>query len=231
MSSGSLDESDLYGPKGLIAMAFVAMGFFCCVEMFFLISITFRRRSGLYFWSLVGCTTAWFSVSMGVILNTWVLKGSKPGVSLVFLVSGYLVYVPSGFLILYSRLHLLQASARVLKLTLACIILEFVVVELPDAVLEILNQVHPQNESIGRVFTYWYQAESIVFMVVDVTLSGMYILHIKRMWHEPGSRNSILKKVLVLNVYTIAIDAIFIAVSYTLSSILIDSIPVSFFLF
>jgi hypothetical protein len=219
------------GNDALATAAFTAMGLLCGLEMLALVGDRFRRWSGLYFWSLIIATLAIISVNISNILYYWVLKDSCPGITLLFEVPGYLLYVPFEFLILYSRLHLVQTGGKTKRFVLAAIFIEWVVVEVPLAVLTIGATLAPES-SFNTTYISRGKAEWIIYLAIDFVLSGVYIFQIRNTWgsdSDPKMR-SVLRQVAVMTTFILLIDAIYIILWFKLSSTISVGLDVSMYL-
>jgi hypothetical protein len=99
-------------------------------------------------------------------------------------------------------------------------------VEVPNDGLLILSTTIPDSAAIAKVFMYWSQMEGIVYMFMDVMLTLMYIIHIRRMWNNAGSTKKVLAKVLGLTAYIVFVDLLFDCLSYTRDVLLVNPICV-----
>jgi len=73
---------------------------FLAVVMVF---ITFKRFTGLYFWSICAATVSVVLYTIAVVLYNLVLGHRQLWLTSVMLTIGYLAFVPSEFLVIYSR--------------------------------------------------------------------------------------------------------------------------------
>jgi hypothetical protein len=199
-----------------LASPFPAMGVLCCVQMFIMIAITFKRRSGLYFWSLIGATSAQFICSFSTLLQQSILIGRLLALSNSLNITGYLLYPPFEFLVLYSRIHLLQASNRVLRFVLIIFTLEWTLFEIPMAFCGFLAQRYPDSTKIAFAYKVTWEIEEAAFPMVTFMMYGLYILQVKRMWGDSGDRIKwILWHVIMMTVVLILIDASYIILANT----------------
>jgi hypothetical protein len=204
-----------HGAIPLITLACTSIGLFCCIEMIFLVTITFRRYSGLYFWSIVGGTCSQFLVCWSVVLLYWISEPSQPAAWLTLAAIGYLLYVPFEFLVLYSRLHLLLTSKRTLNWVLGAIVMESLVAEIPLTTLMILNTLHPDSQRVLSIYTTWWLAESVLYTVVDVMLCGVYFLQCKRLWGDDNRMTRVLWHVIAMVIILFIIDVAYVVLSFT----------------
>jgi hypothetical protein len=216
------------GGHALATAGFIATGLFCGLQMLWMIGFTFRRWSGLYFWSLVITTFCIISVNISNILYYWVLKDSCPGITLLFEVPGYLFYVPFEFLILYSRLHLVQTGEKIMRSVLYAIVVEWVVIEVPLAVLIIGVTLAPTS-SFSNAYLQWSKAEWMIYLGMDCVLSGVYVYQIRKTWGSDTDRKlrSVLRQVAAMTVFILLVDAIYIVLWFKLPSTITIGLDVS----
>jgi hypothetical protein len=225
------EDEVISGTHSLLAAAFLGMSFLCLFQMLFFIGTVFRRKSGLYFWSILITTVSELSLNFSAVLYFWILKFSSPGITLLFSAPAYIGYVLFEFLVLYSRLHLLSASQRTLRIVLWLIIIEVTVVEVPMSILLVYTTL---NSSVGAhsVYRIWYEAESVIYVALDIFLSSLYIWHVWKMWGIDKSRvqRRVLRHVILMGIFLISIDICYLAVAFTVDNNLSLAITVSFYL-
>jgi hypothetical protein len=228
-SSCEFATSDVHhsGPLVASTASFSAMGFLCCIQMFFMIGLTFRRWSGLYFWTLTGASVAQLMVCFSLILQVWILKDRLTGIPLAMSTLGYLFFAPCEFLVLYSRLHLLRASKRALIFVLIITFLEWLLAELPMAINGVLAAIYPDSEKIALANKIWWEFEEVVYPLVDFALCFLYFLQVKRMWGNSGNKMKwVLRHIAVMSAVIILIDISYLVLSNTMDWVWVASIEV-----
>lgn len=203
----------------LIAASLLGMGVICNIETFLLIYITFQRRTGLYFWSLIITTSAQVAASIGFMLEFFSLEGSCGWISMIFYVLGYIAWTPFEYLLLYSRLHLLRPSTMVLRVVLLVIVTEFCLIEIPVTISWIGATARPLSR-FPAVYNVLRRIESIVYAMVDLVLTGLYIYHIKKMWYDSSSNKDVRR--VLRNVQYMALFVVIADVAYIISSYIAD---------
>jgi hypothetical protein len=193
------------------------MGLLCCFQAFILVGITFRRWSRLYFWCLIGATCTQVLCCFSIPLQKFILKDRLSEIPLAFSVLGYLFFPPFGFLPFYSRLHLLQVSTRVLRLVLIVIIIEWIVAEIPQAILALLNFLYPESTKFAEGYKIAWEFEESFYPVVDIFLCSMYIFYVTQMWDSGGAKMKwILRYVTIMVLLMILIDIFIVIIQSTL---------------
>lgn len=128
-----------------IIAAFSSLPMWMTIELTFSIFTTFKKYSGLYFWSLL--ITTW-SIALRQILR--ILIDFVPGCD----GTGYLIVAlfmwigtVTGFgIVLYSRLHLVTRSQRILRGVLFMVCADVFIFHLPMIVAQIgyVSGAHPE---------------------------------------------------------------------------------------
>lgn len=121
-------------PTAMVISAFTAIAWVNVIELQVRIWMTFKKRVGLYFWSLnvaswgVGIYAAAFIFKFFKVINNDLI-------SCVFITIGWWSMVTGQSLVLYSRLHLLVVDRRKLRWILYMICIDAVIFHLPTTVL------------------------------------------------------------------------------------------------
>lgn len=118
-------------PMLMTMSGFIAVACYNSIEQFFIIFRTFRRRSGLYFWSMIAVA---FGIPFHVLPNILRFFGTVPNGNLAMsalLSVGWWLMVTGQSVVLYSRLNLVVASHWKLHGVLGMIVFVFVGVQLP----------------------------------------------------------------------------------------------------
>jgi hypothetical protein len=170
----------------LVGMAaLTGMSFLCIFELVVLALTTLRRRSGLYFWSIIVAIIGALLFNLGVLLYCYALNNRLAWLSGGMFGIGYLLYVPAEFLVLYSRLHLLGASPRTLKLVIIVIVVEVLLITTPIAILS-TGAVVAHSAKLNSVFSIWQRIEVWMYASTEIFLSSVYIVQVRRMWKADG---------------------------------------------
>jgi hypothetical protein len=82
---------------------FIGIAWMCQFLVIVFGYIAFKRFSGLYFWSMCCATAALIFYTIAVVLYHFVLGIKLAWLSSVLLTIGYLTFIPSEFMVIYSR--------------------------------------------------------------------------------------------------------------------------------
>ncbi|KAL6850748.1 hypothetical protein ACO1O0_007873 [Amphichorda felina] len=167
--SGSSDSPAIYAA----IMAFLALSLYNAVELDVIIMTLFKRQGGLYFWSFVATTNGIFPHSLGFMLKN-ILGSHNFGLYITLVAVGWVPMVTGQSLVLYSRLHLLFWDAFYLRLVLAMIIFNAVVLHLPIIILMYGANSSPDN-SWAQPYLVYEKIQVTVFFLQELIISALYV--------------------------------------------------------
>src|ERR1700760_1461663 len=173
-------ESERNKGHELLAAGFIGMGIIVGLESLFCITTRFKRWRGLYFWSMVMATLGALTFSISNIFALWV---PIPALVLAFQVPAWFTFGIFQFLILYSRLHLLSASQRLLRIVLFAIIFESCTVLLPMSLSRIVTLLDSSPRTV-HILRIWWIVAPVIYALLEVALSITYIVHVRKVWHQ-----------------------------------------------
>ncbi|KAL9029112.1 MAG: hypothetical protein Q9196_002609 [Gyalolechia fulgens] len=176
---------------------------------------TFKRHNTIYFWSLLVTSWGIMSHSLGIILKWFV--GSCPWyVNTAFASFGWWGMVTGQSLVLYSRLHLVIRSPKILRSVLIMIIFNFCIFQIPTTILTFgSNQADPGMWL--KVYNVYERIQLIVFTLQELTISVLYIRAASKMLlPDDLSETRVTKKLLIyLNLLCIVLDIAFVCEVYS----------------
>ena len=116
----------------LAASAFLGMVFLYFIDINISIIRVFKRKKGLYFWSLLLGTWGCVINAIGVICKYLVPNSSYLyGFYTICMMGGWTVFAPMQLMVLYSRLHLVNDSPRIQRCVLIVILSTLLTAVLP----------------------------------------------------------------------------------------------------
>jgi hypothetical protein len=209
---GYSSSKDGHGPTISIFIA-VCMGIslYNVIELNVLILTTFKTRRSLYFWSFLAATNGIAPHTVGFLLKNLML--SKNFVLYITLVSiGWVFMVSGQSLVLYSRLHLIFWNQFYLKLVLAMIVTNAVVLHIPIIILMYGSNSSSSDEN-PWVHTYkiYEKIQVTIFFLQELIISAIYIkacssfFGTEGLLHRKGVRR-MRKHLLLVNVIIILLD-------------------------
>jgi hypothetical protein len=130
--SGGLEGTTL--PLAMTLSAFTAIAWYNVIDLNVLIWITFKRRRGLYFYSLLVSSWGIMIYALAFLMKFFqVWKNNY--VSVAFITIGWYAMVTGQSLVLYSRLHLVVRDKEKIRWVLYMIIIDVFLFHFPTTVL------------------------------------------------------------------------------------------------
>ncbi|KAK3985153.1 hypothetical protein QBC44DRAFT_362517 [Cladorrhinum sp. PSN332] len=148
------------------------------LQLLVLVYITFRRRTGLYFYSII-------IADVGVILQTvgYLLKAFQNPVPVVIVTIickiGWVANVTGFSVVLWSRLHLVVRDQRILRAVLIMICVDAVILHLPITVME-FGMLSEHKAKFLDAMEVYERLQQTVFTVQETVISGLYIYYTAR---------------------------------------------------
>ncbi|KAJ5469267.1 hypothetical protein N7539_008885 [Penicillium diatomitis] len=225
MGAGALDEP----PDGLIGgytggsvtvrmlmIVFSSIALYNALELIILLFLTFQSYSGLYFWTMFISTV--FGViphSVGYILEFFAL--APLWLSLVISTIGFYAMVPGQSVVLYSRLHLVVQSRRVLRFVMWLIIIDSILLLVPTTVLT-FSTAFVRTIPYIRGYNVMERLQLAWFCAQEFVISGVYIVETVRllrlMPNKDHRRTKIMYELLTINAVIILLDVALLLVEY-----------------
>ncbi|KAL8728227.1 MAG: hypothetical protein Q9166_005530 [cf. Caloplaca sp. 2 TL-2023] len=208
-------ESLPYSPSDYcILAAATAVAWVFVVELDLTILLTFRRRSGLYFWSLL--ISSWGCVlhAMGFILKF--LVGSGWHVNLPFIEIGWVTMVTGQAFVLYSRLHLVVRNQKTLRYVLWLIIVDAFCFHVPTIVFTVgINS--PNQPFWQHKFDIMERIQLVGFCLQEFLISALYIVSTVRIlgsvYHSMTRK--VMLQLILINLVCIGMDIVLIGLEFS----------------
>ncbi|KAH8803370.1 hypothetical protein F5884DRAFT_506204 [Xylogone sp. PMI_703] len=200
------------------AVAFISITIYNFIELNFIIFATFKRHSGLYFWSFIAATWALAPQAVGLLLKDLSLS-RNPYIYITLLLVSWPVMVTGQSLVLYSRLHLVVSNRTILRSVLTMIIFNAIICHVPAIFLLYIIQSSPQ-ESYLVAYAIHERIQVTIFFVQECTISGLYIWKTVKLRklengiHSYGSARRIMLHLLIVNIIVILLDTTIITLEF-----------------
>lgn len=221
----SINEAD--PPKwrpgeDLAASAFIGMSLLLFVEVNVLIFRAFKKRQGLYFWSMQMGSLGVLINTVGIILKFFPLpstQGIWPLYTLL-ITAGWTVYVTAQSLVLYSRLHLVLRSQRIQRYVLFMILSTILTFIVPTWVVlwPAYNSLdHEMSSTWSPRFAIVVRYTQIGYTITESIISGLYIwslVWLSRLKSNVRQRR-VMTDLIYVNVVVIAFDVFLVTLIYT----------------
>lgn len=198
-----------------MAQTCAALGVYNAFELLVLICITFKRRKGLYFWSLLLATLGIIPYAVGWVLVHFKLTVAYAGMIIDSV--GWVLMVTGQSVVLYSRLHLVLHSSTTLRAVLWMIIFNGVVWHISITILVFGSSYSPLQNRRGfnHVFNVLEKVQMTCFCLQEFIISGLYLwktLDILRTAF--GNKRKFLWQLFGINIVIVAMDIALLVVEY-----------------
>lgn len=168
------------GAELYIVTSFISLALYNVLELNLLIFTTFKKRSGVYFWSMVVAT--W-----GVALNAvgYLLKFLRPEAAstagletlyTILVLTGWCTMITGQSVVLFSRLHLLVYDRFTIRFVLAMIVADALLCHPPTIALFSLVNNSANPEPYTAAYSIFEKTQLFVFFVQEFIISSVYIV-------------------------------------------------------
>ena len=162
----------------IAAAAFLGIALWLCLDTQVCIIRKFKRRCGLYYWSIQLTVAGILTDGVGVIFQYFTPRATSYWwFYTTLMLTGWGVYAPGQLLVLYSRLHLVNSVGWLGKLILGTIISTLFTCILPTWAV-IWHSYNPDPKESST----WSPTNAIIerytqlaFTLVECLISGTYI--------------------------------------------------------
>ncbi|KAL8943477.1 MAG: hypothetical protein Q9211_000974 [Gyalolechia sp. 1 TL-2023] len=197
-----------------VLAAATAVAWVFVVELDLTIILTFKRRSGLYFWSLLICSWGCALHGLGFILSF--LVGSPWSVTLPFIEVGWVTMVTGQAFVLYSRLHLVVRNQRILRYALYVIIVDGCALHIPTIIFTVGKYSPHPAEWIPR-FDVMERIQLVGFCLQELYISTLYIVYTVRIlgsvYHS--KTRQVMMQLILINAICIGMDVVLIGLEFS----------------
>lgn len=196
--------------------SFLAIAMYNSIELVFIIITTFKKRSGLYFWSFIFATVGIAVHEIGFLLRDFNLTNSYLSTTLIML--GWYPMVTGQSVVLYSRLHIIVRNQNRLRAAMIMIIVNAIVGHVPTTVL-IYGANSDNPAPFLGIYNIYEKVQVTLFFLQEVVLSGLYIhetIKILRVRNVNGgnSNQKMMRHLLSSNILIIILDVTILALEF-----------------
>ena len=197
--------------------SFFAVALYNIIELNCIIFSTFKRRSGLYFWSFIFATWGIAPHAIGFILKFFNLVSLWP-LPVALVAVGFVAMVTGQSLVLFSRLHLVVQDARRIRWILYMIIFTSTFVDIPLIVLAFgVNS--PNSKSFLHPYTIFDKVQIAIFFAQEALISMVYIYETIRLLGSGGEikrkpLQNLLAHLLLVNLVVLILDITLLGIQY-----------------
>ncbi|KAF3044155.1 hypothetical protein E8E12_010470 [Didymella heteroderae] len=204
-------------PIAMLMSALLSIAFFSALELYVWILSTFRKRRGLYFWSLIVATSGIILNGLGYTLKFFRVT-TESFFSVTIICLGWTCMVTGQSVVLYSRLHLVVTNEKLLHCVLTIIVINALAIHIPVTVLVYFVN-SPDPRRFVDPYEIYERTQLVIFAVQEALISGIYIYYAKdilttldEMRKRP--RRAVMKQVIYINIILMALDSILIGLQF-----------------
>lgn len=204
----------------MVLVIFIVLSCYNIAELVILVTATFRRWRGLYFWSLL--TTGCLGVvpyTIGFMVKFFTRTDSV--LSVTVLTVGWWTMVTGQSVVLYSRLHLVLRDEQILARVLRMIVLNFFLLQVPTTILTYgANVVHTGSLAWVWGYNVMEKVQLTGFTIQESLISTLYVVHtvrLLRLGADVTSRSNsrtIMYHVIGINCTIMAMDLLLLSLEY-----------------
>jgi hypothetical protein len=140
--------------------------------------VTFKRRTGVYFWSIIVTTIGIILQTTGYILVNF--ENNWPKVFIIIICKiGWVSNVTGFAIVLWSRLHLVVYDPKILKWILIMILVNGFLCHTPLVVLE-FGVISSNRAAYIRPIEVMEKIQQTIFTLQETIISGLYIYNTRK---------------------------------------------------
>jgi hypothetical protein len=156
----------------LILIAFLSVAWYNVIELTVIVFTSFKRRSGLYFYSILVATWGIATVGTGFFLKFFQVTSS--GILYTTLIAiGWPAMVTGQSLVLYSRLNLIMRNTE--RWVLIMIIADAVICHIPIIVLMYGTNCSSNPGMFVGLYSIYEKIQVSIFFIQEVIISSIYL--------------------------------------------------------
>lgn len=200
----------------IVVVTFSSLALYNAVELIILILFTFQRYHGLYFWTML-CSGVLGVIphAVGYLLEFFDVGPRWVGVAISTF--GFYFMVPSQSVVLWSRLHLVVQSRRLLRFVLWLIIVDTIILIVPTTILT-FSTIYIRTYPIVVGYNVMERMQIAWFCAQEIFISSLYIWEtgkLLRLRPEKNPRRTrVLYELLAINLIIIAMDVALLVLEY-----------------
>ncbi|KAM5349681.1 hypothetical protein ACJ41O_006186 [Fusarium nematophilum] len=200
----------------MLIAGFFAVACFNCVEILISLLDRFKRRDGLYFWSMVVATLGIALHSIVVLLRYYSLGPNFP--LCVLTCVGWYGMVTGQSVVLYSRLHLVVPDKTKIRWVLIMIVTNFCILHAPVTVLFLGSNTRDSARFLPA-FNIYERVQLAGFFLQESIISGLYIWETARGLKpifavRRAMERKIIRNLIIVNVLVIVLDISLLVTQY-----------------
>ena len=213
--SGSEHESQMFQ---IIVIVFLSLAMYNVVELTFIIWGTFKRHSGLYFWSFLCASWGIPFYCVGFLVKYYT-SASLGYLAATLILAGWIAMVTGQSMVLWSRLHLVLRNRFRLKMVLWMIICDGIICH--GAITPMVYGSFSSSPGIWvKPYSIMEKIQVTIFFIQEIIISGIYIFEttkLLRLEQTVGNRKSsrrLMNHLIFVNILIILLDITILGLEY-----------------
>lgn len=202
-----------------IITVFATIAWYNAIELVIICLTTFKRYRGCYFWSLLIASVGLIPLALGWLFFIFYF-GLTRWVSYSIITPSWYCVVAGHSLVLWSRLHLILQSPKILRAILILIIVDSIVLFIPTTVLMygalIRDEGFRTSARFAVVYNKMERIQLVGFCLQELLISGIYIFEtVKLLRLRPETfHRRILIRLVAINIVVMVLDVAVVAVQF-----------------
>lgn len=204
-------------PVAMTMAGFFSISCYNVIEINFSIFYTFKRRRGLYFWSMLVASWGIMIHAIAVLLRFFSLAPNFP--MCVVIVIGWYAMVTGQAVVMYSRLHLVVYNQKIIRWVLIMIITNFCILHIPVTILFFGSNLQDSKLFITP-FNIYERIQLAGFFVQELIISLLYIVESIRVLRpilaiRGPTERQVIRHLILVNIVIVAMDVTLLVTQYT----------------
>ncbi|KAH6886818.1 hypothetical protein B0T10DRAFT_563054 [Thelonectria olida] len=200
----------------IVVLVFLAISYYNVIELNFIIWGTFRRYSGLYFWTFVVATWGIPFYCSGFLIK-YFGSPSLGYLSCTLIVAGWVCMVSGQSMVLWSRLHLILRNRKRLRLILWMIIVDGIICH--GAIIPMVyGSFSSRPEIWHKPYSVMEKIQVTIFFLQEMILSSFYIIQTVRLIKldlvNGQSNRRLMNHLVFVNILIMVLDVTILGLEY-----------------
>lgn len=201
----------------LVITSFLSIALYIVIDLNFQIFTTFKAFRSLYFWSVFIATWGIAFNAVGYLVRHHQLAPS-PFITATIILIGWCTMVTGQSAVLYSRLHVILVSEKVLRAVLIMIVVDAIWLHIPVIIL-VYGVNSPKAHLFERPYDIYERIQLSVFFVQEVIISGIYLWQTRHLFlleRAIGNANTkrTMMHLIYVNILVILLDISVVALEF-----------------
>ncbi|KAI9903716.1 hypothetical protein N3K66_000245 [Trichothecium roseum] len=216
--NGITSSYEAEGPLSYVMIGFLCVALYNVIELTPIIWTTFKRHSGLYFWSFIVSTYGIPFYCTGFLFKLKVESVSAV-VYVTFIAVGWVAMVTGQSMVLWSRLHLVLQDPFKLRLIRWMIIIDALIMHVPTIIF-IYGTNLTGSERWTDLYAIYEKIQVTVFFLQETVISSAYIIEtvklirLSREIQGGATSRQLMNHLILVNVTTILLDMTILGLEY-----------------